>query len=210
MEGCQPLLLVVMDLAYQDQGVAHQNAGQRNQPDEGIDAKRLVEEQQRWHHPNQPQRRGEEDHHHRRHRPHLQDDNQQRHGNHDREQRHHRFGGFPGLFDRTRLLDAVSVRQRIDDRLQRLRDGGRNIRRLQIFGYISPDSYGRYTIATAHNRLFHLHLNLANLRQRNALPGSPHQGKAGNFCRVKPDIPRRASHDLYRTDIFPYRGDRNP
>ena len=144
MEGCQPLLLVVMDLAYQDQGVAHQNAGQRNQPDEGIDAKRLVEE------------------------------------------------------------------QRIDDRLQRLRDGGRNIRRLQIFGYISPDSYGRNTIATAHNRLFHLHLNLANLRQRNALPGSPHQGKAGNFCRVKPDIPRRASHDLYRTDIFPYRGDRNP
>ncbi|WP_230939127.1 efflux RND transporter permease subunit, partial [Enterobacter kobei] len=50
-------------------------------------------------------------------------------------------------------------------------DGDRYIRWLKIVGDITPHGNGRSAVAAAQNRVFHTDLNLANLRQRNALVG---------------------------------------
>ena len=42
--------LVLLDLLRQDQGVAHQDAGQSDQTENGVEAERLVEEDQRRNH----------------------------------------------------------------------------------------------------------------------------------------------------------------
>ncbi len=52
--GFEPRLLVMMDLANQDQRIAHQDPRQGDQAHQGIDAKRLIEQQQRRDHANQP------------------------------------------------------------------------------------------------------------------------------------------------------------
>ncbi|MCY1455195.1 hypothetical protein D9M71_723100 [compost metagenome] len=130
VERIQPFLRVVMDLPDQNQRIAHQDARQRDQPDQGVDTKRLLEDQQCRHHANQSQRRGEEHHDHRRDRTYLQNNDQQRQGNHDRDQRHYRLTSLARLLDCTGLLDPIPVRQLVDDRLQFLRDHARDVRRL--------------------------------------------------------------------------------
>ena len=83
VERIEPCLFVMVDLANQDQRIAHQDPRQGDQAHKSIDAKRLIEQQQCRHHANQPQRRGQENHDHRRQRTHLQDNDQQREGDHD-------------------------------------------------------------------------------------------------------------------------------
>ena len=48
----------MIDLTDQNQRIAHQNAGEGDQTDQRVDAKRLIKYQQGRHDANQPQRRG--------------------------------------------------------------------------------------------------------------------------------------------------------
>src|SRR3546814_18625999 len=51
--GIHPLGLVGVDLADQDQRVAHDDAGKADQAQDRVEAERLVEQQQRRHHAHQ-------------------------------------------------------------------------------------------------------------------------------------------------------------
>ena len=61
-------------------------------------------------------------------------------------------------------------------------------------------------IAAAQDRIFHTDLNLANLRQRNALSRIADKGETLDFCRIETDVSRRAANNLNRANIFPHGG----
>ena len=109
---------VAVDLIDQDDGVAHDHAGKRDQAEQRHEAERPVGDEQRASRADQAERRGHE--HQREPREALQLDHQQRqhrdrhHGEH-RDQRGVRLGA---LLDRAAGLDAIAVGQRGLDRLQ--------------------------------------------------------------------------------------------
>ena len=65
MIGIQTLGLIRVDLANQDQGIAHQNTGQANQSENGIEAEGLMQNEQNRDRTHQAQRCGQEHHGHR-------------------------------------------------------------------------------------------------------------------------------------------------
>ena len=109
---------VAVDLIDENDRVAHDHAGERDQTEQGHEAERPVGDEQRTGRPDQPERRGRE--HEREPREALQLDHQERqhHDGHDREHGDQRAVGLDALLDRSAGLDAVAVGQRILDRLQ--------------------------------------------------------------------------------------------
>ena len=64
IESRRSLRLVMADLADQDERVAHQDSGQRDQPDRRVDAERLFEQEQGRDDPDEAERCGCEHHRH--------------------------------------------------------------------------------------------------------------------------------------------------
>ena len=65
VERSEALLQIVVDLSEEDERVAHQDARERNEADEGVDTERLLEHQQSGDHPDETERRCREHHRHR-------------------------------------------------------------------------------------------------------------------------------------------------
>ena len=111
---------VLLDLFGQDQRIAHQDAGQSDQAQNGVEAEGLVEDEQHRHDADEAERRRQHDHGHRREGPHLQHDDDQHGGDHRREDLGQRGVGLGRLLDRSAHLDAVAGRKRRDQRLKGL------------------------------------------------------------------------------------------
>src|SRR6516165_10696367 len=60
--GIEALLLIGMDLPYQDQGVAHQDAGESDQSQDGVEAEGLTKQEEYGNSADEAERRGQ--HHH--------------------------------------------------------------------------------------------------------------------------------------------------
>src|SRR5690606_235026 len=99
---------VGLDLLNQNQGIAHQDPRQTNQPQNRRKAKGLLENQQGGHAANQAQGGGQEHHDHVRERTYLNHDNQQHQGNHDREDGQQRVIGLLGLGGDAAHFDQVA------------------------------------------------------------------------------------------------------
>src|ERR1051325_1950134 len=124
VERSEALLQIVVDLSEEDERVAHQDARERDEADEGVDAERLLEHQQSGDHPDETERRCREHHRHRRHRANLEDDDEQRQREHDRDERQDGIARLPGFFGDAPLFDPVPRGESIDDRTQLLQNRG--------------------------------------------------------------------------------------
>ena len=137
----------------------------------------------------------------------MNDDRDQRKGDHDWQQWSYGAIGLAGLLYGTALLNSVARRQLGDERLELLPHGRGYVRRLQALGNVAPHGDRRRAIAATQDRVFHADLHGSNLRERNPLTRRTHQGEIGNLARIEACVSGRASDDLHGTDVFTDVGD---
>ena len=111
MPRIKAVAFVLVDLGHQDHRVTHNDAHQRQNPQDRHKAHRRAGRHQRQHHANQPQWR---DTHHQEHLVHALQLDHQEGGHQEQHQRHHlgnRALGFGALLYRAAGLHVVAFRQ---------------------------------------------------------------------------------------------------
>jgi hypothetical protein len=196
-----------VDLADQDQAVAHDDSRQADQAQDGVEAERLVEDQQGGHDADQGQGRGQQHHPHRRQRPDLEDDHDHHQDEHQREDRRQRRVGLAGLLDVRRPSRSGSRRAGRGDRLERLHHLGRDVRRLEFLGDVAAHGDGGQAVAAAQDRILHADLGLADLVERHALAARADQGEGAEPRRIQPIAAAAAGDHLDGADVLAHLGD---
>ena len=176
---------VLLDLADQDQRVAHEDARQRNQAEDRVEAERLARHEQGRNDADQPQRSSQQNDGHVREAADLQHDDDHHQQQHDRENGRQRLVGLARLLDRAALGDLVAGGQRRNERLQLLEHRGRDVRRLKAVCDVAAHGDGRHAIPAKQDRVLHPQLELADLAERNPRAIGRRQREVGDPGRIE-------------------------
>ena len=163
----EPCRLVLLDLLCQDKRVAHQDTRQSDQAENGVEAERLIEQEQGRNHPGKTKRRCQHHHCHCRETANLQNDDDQHGSNHHRENLSECRIRLERLLDVAAHLDTISNGKRRDEWLQSFHNLLGNLRRLRRLVDIRPDRDDRRAVTTLQDRFFKPDFGVPELIQRN-------------------------------------------
>src|SRR6185312_13410328 len=166
---------VVFDLLRQDQGVTHQDAGETYQAQYGVEAERLIEDDQHRNDSDEAKWGRQQDHRHRRERPNLQNDDDQHGSDHRGKNLDQRGVRLGSLFDRSARFYAVARRKGCNQRLKSIDDFFGHLGRLRRFVDLGTDRNDGYPVAALHDRVFQMDIRMTDLGKWNLLSGSTHQ-----------------------------------
>ncbi len=208
MVQVQTFRLIGVDLADQDQRVAHQDSRQPDQAENGVEAERLMQGQQHRHRADQAKRRGQEHHGHRRQRTGLHHQHQQGQRHHDRKDRQQRGVRLGGVLDVAAGLDPVAAGQVRNHRGQRLLDLHRKLRGLHRLVEVALHGDGRRAVAPPQDGVFGANLDMTDLAQGNQASAAAGQAQVAEPRRVESLLAGAARHHVDGADVLADLGDR--
>src|SRR6266498_1241842 len=193
---------VAVDLIDQDDSIAHDHAGKRDQPEQCHEAERPVGDEQRAGRPDQPERGGRE--YQRQPRETLQLDHQerQRHDGHDREHGDQSTVRLDTFLDRSTSLDAIAVGQGVLDVLELRLHLLADVRRLHAVDDVAACGQHDVAVAAPQDRLFIFIVEARDLRQRYGDAVAADDGERRQTVELQSFGRDRARHHVDVLDAF--------
>ena len=193
---------VAVDLIDQDDGIAHDHAGKRDQPEQCHEAERPAGDEQRPGRADQPKRSGCKYQRQPRETLQLNHQERQRHDGHHRKHGDQRTVGLDTFLDRSTSLDAIAVGQGVLDvlelRLHLLADVGG----LHAVDDVAACGQHDVAVAAPQDRLLVFIVEARDLRQRHGDAIAADDGERRQTVELQPFGRDRARHHVDVLDAF--------